>query len=317
MGKCVKEIDWSECYGEGLAALNKSVEFSVTLMTLYNIKKADPKTQDCHLIAHRIALDESSKEGDIWKKIISVVAADDCSGGFFHGALEGLILNDPDFKLNGMQFEKLCSQIPEQKYISVVQSCIHMLGHISVIENNTDIPSSIDICNSLPDAESRYNCYGGVFHESINRDSLVLHGLAQKLDCNTAVMNEQMSFCSGYKNGPAQACWQEVSHFFICDTLDPKDIYNRCNKAPNEEYRLACYLGIVGDLPANPQFDMFKLGQLCDLDNDNAKSKCIRIVVDSLLNLHPEYKDRAVKFCRVLSGQNQFFCNEQIKANSL
>ena len=81
-----------------------------------------------------------------------------CAGGYMHGILEELFLNQPDLKNNP---NSVCANIP----IINRGSCYHGVGHGLMFVNKRDVKASLVTCKSLPDIIDERRCYEGVFME--------------------------------------------------------------------------------------------------------------------------------------------------------
>jgi plastocyanin len=81
-----------------------------------------------------------------------------CAGGYMHGILEELFLNQPELKDNP---NSICVNVPAINR----GSCFHGVGHGLMFVTERNIQSSLAICKSLPDVIDERRCYEGVFME--------------------------------------------------------------------------------------------------------------------------------------------------------
>jgi len=81
-----------------------------------------------------------------------------CAGGYMHGILEELSLQQPEFKT---QPGIMCATIPDDARAS----CFHGIGHVFMFANSRDVPSSLAGCRSLDRSTDTYRCFEGVWME--------------------------------------------------------------------------------------------------------------------------------------------------------
>lgn len=91
-------------------------------------------------------------------KLSNVDTDDICAGGYMHGILEEVFLNQPDLKNNP---NSICINVSTNNR----DSCFHGVGHGLMFVNERNISDSLTICKNLPDVIYQRRCYEGVFME--------------------------------------------------------------------------------------------------------------------------------------------------------
>lgn len=122
-------------------------------------------SNDCHDVAHDIGHKTYEMFGfsgamtfNDPNRLAHTSVDDICAGGYMHGILEEVFLNQPELRNNP---ESICSTIPDDNR----DSCFHGVGHGLMFVNKRDIPSSLATCQGLEDFEDEHRCYEGVWME--------------------------------------------------------------------------------------------------------------------------------------------------------
>lgn len=309
---CQKEPkQWRTCYGSQFATLVTSRDFDTALTTLHLVQDMDGKTRDCHLIAHRMASAQVAKNPSLWQEFLGQVTASECIGGFIHGAIETHRRDNPSFVVNEQTIPQVCELTTKNQGTGY---CVHMFGHILLVETQHDIPQAIDICAKLGE-KVQFNCYTGSFMENITRDNLVDHGLAEHVPYNEESAKNQEKVCNQFTGEKAKACWQEITHYYthLADH-DPKRLYEEfCSRADSEPSQDACFLHGVTFIAGKPDLDEdIDMDNLCNPfsgEDQKRAVRCINTIIFVLTNSSPKFAETVIHLCsKGLSQDNQKGC---------
>lgn len=81
-----------------------------------------------------------------------------CAGGYMHGILEGLSLQQPEFKTKP---SVMCERVDGEAR----ESCFHGVGHVFMFANKRDVPASLAGCRSIGNSADTYRCFEGLWME--------------------------------------------------------------------------------------------------------------------------------------------------------
>lgn len=326
--KCKFVRNWRDCYGKELAQINYRVRFSATLNILDKVEELDPKTRDCHLIAHRIALSEVDKSPKNWINIFDYVDQTTCVNGFVHGTLEGRSKYDSNLVLNEKTIPEICSQI-EQRISARAEgkkgsddACAHIMGHILLAQDYAKVDAAVDKCAKLPEP-LRVTCYDGVFMENITRENLEAHEVAKSLTLNKATSLELEEDCRKYDGDIGRECWRELPHIYtVIAKNDPNEIYSLCYQNSKKDYARECFMHAINLMILSDNYSHRDLADTCKnywQDTTQAKN-CIFRSVNPLLSSSVDFIDRASDFCSLQPQIYRKFCytgiGKEIKART-
>jgi hypothetical protein len=301
---CQGDRRWRYCYGDQIGKLVKQSNFSYALDVLKEVENLDAKTQDCHLISHKIASEEVAKDPERWFLMFEKVNQDICSGGFIHGALEGRMRFDSSFEITERTIPEICDVIKKYTGKENDDPCAHVLGHILLAEKYGSIDEAQAVCKNLP---NRYksSCLNGMFMENITRDNLAEHEIAGHIEINRESASKVEELCLKQSNITAsESCWRELSHMYV--TLAkwvPEDIYNFCQAAPNAKLIDECYIHSFNETAVAGSLSNEQMGGLCKpyLKDSKKMESCMGRVTRMMLTNSTKFMSRAVDFCGVFN----------------
>ncbi len=312
---CFSLISKEDCYAQKFYELTKKTNLENAVSTLYELQKIDPKNSTgCHFISHKISIAETEKNPEKWGEVIKKIKPYECTGGYIHGVLEARFEKDKSFKLTADTVDLICNKILGGKQFFIEppeRSCTHIMGHLLMIENAGLIDRSISSCDKLTDYAAKYECKSGVFMENITREGLVGHGLAKPLPWTRENASKIEELCNKYDAIAQEACWREISHMYETIYNDnPLDVYNACNKAPNDPDRTECYIHGLGNMVSSPSFEQKKLTVACSVfsTSDSRFTTCMYQVVGGLLASSEKNADKALYFCDNIDSEFKSTC---------
>ena len=147
-----------------LAMLDQKDPESIFKMIDY-IAKNPALAKDCHDVSH----DLGHKAYELFGFSTAMTfnspthlghtSVDDiCAGGYMHGIMEELFLNQPELKNH---LDTICSSIP----IINRDSCYHGIGHSLMFISKRDVQGSLEGCRSINNTIYTRRCYEGVWME--------------------------------------------------------------------------------------------------------------------------------------------------------
>ncbi|HVT01086.1 MAG TPA: hypothetical protein VHE53_02510 [Patescibacteria group bacterium] len=314
--KCKNTQTWRTCYGEKLSSFVKTNTIDSTLLLLNDIENQDPKTRDCHILAHYISSAVVEKNPKDWRKLLQKVNIAACNYGFVHGSIEGLSRYDKSFEINPKNIPGICEQINNISKANSDQGCAHIMGHILLSEQcdqsvEEGLKTTISECDELP-INLQHECYAGAFMESFTRDNL-------NSECNTphipwgteAIAMQQENTCLQYSGKQADSCWQEISHIYnALFPNNPERVYGECQHAPTKENTIYCYHHAVFTLVLNESADKKYFASLCEpfLNYEPNYTTCYKDIVMSLISASSKFETKAKQFCNSLDHRYTNFC---------
>jgi hypothetical protein len=301
---CQIQSRWRYCYGEQIGKLVKQSNFSYALEVLKEVENLDTKTQDCHLISHKIASEEVAKDPEHWFTMFEKVNQDICSGGFIHGALEGRMRFDSSFEINARTIPQICDVIKKYTGKENDDPCAHVLGHILLAEKYGSIDDAQSVCKDLS-SKYKSSCLNGMFMENITRDNLVEHEIAGHIEINRENASKAEELCLKQSNIIAsESCWREISHMYV--TLAkwiPENIYALCQAAPTEKLKDECYIHSFNETAIARSLSKDQMEGLCKpfLKDNKKLESCMGRVTRMMLTNSTKFMNRAVDFCGVFN----------------
>lgn len=314
VGRCKDNDNYVKCYKKQFGELSKVYDLPYLQHVLTVLWSIDERTRSCHALAHTIALAQVEKTASSWSQMLGTIDPQACSGGFFHGILEGHARFDPTFELTKSYIESLCGN-KDNKYSE--GSCIHIFGHLLLVESNGDIAKATAICNSLM-LSSNDQCYSGVFMENMTKENLSVHGLATQSKWTQASLPTFEELCLGYKGKAANGCWGEMGHMYAAVyNDDPQIVFDSCERALQKEFSTNCYLHAVTKMSVTSNSQSNVNGICKSYEGSTLFDTCVNRLIDALLKASPRFYERGEKFCQSLSSESQINCFENLKHKKL
>jgi hypothetical protein len=296
---CQKEFNKDICYLKEFSKLTNYSDFNQVYKILLSVQELDPATRNCHLIAHTIATNETKKNPNNWRGLLSQMDANACNGGFIHGVIEEKHLLDPNFILDKTTIPQICQTVKDINQAEEA-TCIHIMGHLILLDNLGDLKKASDTCLQLPQ-KHQDRCLGGVFMEYEIRDNLTAHGILSPIKWSEQTIIHQENICQGLTGLLAKACLRELSRVYILVyPNNPQKIYENCFKSPDKEAALECYTHSMGFIAASINTPLEELKPLCSplLSDAHYFLYCVMYVNSYMLINSLKFIDRATFICQ-------------------
>lgn len=316
---CRENKDWRRCFGTQLGEFNKTHILKQTLTTLKEIQAKDPRTKDCHFIAHFISSSEVEKAPQKWLDVFNFVDQTSCNNGYVHGVMEGRSRFDSNFEIKASVIPETCQSIEDRinqrlgKASGADDACAHIMGHIILANFNGDIKKSVNDCSTVPKSY-KISCFQGIFMENILRENLIAHEISKPLPKTKASALDIEVICPTFEIDARGACYRELSHIYTLITKDPKANYEFCQASPQKDEALECYFHALNLLVLNENVSNAHWQDYCSFfdEFDPNKKNCISRVIQPLLGSSLDYINLASTFCTYQEGEHQAFCFEKI-----
>lgn len=150
--------DDADCLREPLLALIQMRKVDVALHALNDVVKEQKYLPMCHGVAHELGRSSYRVYGDV----ATALAAGEpmCSGGYFHGVLEGAAQAMGSARFLTV-FPTLCDSVTKED----LEQCIHGLGHAAYTASPDDLTVGDRHCTTLkPRGDEVYeSCLEGMF----------------------------------------------------------------------------------------------------------------------------------------------------------
>lgn len=298
--KCQDSNRYSvQCYGEFLSQVTHTHDVFFAQAVLAKLWEIDEQTRSCHVLAHKSALSEIEKNPRGWKELLEKINPQVCSGGFFHGILEGHARFDQSFSLTEKEIDAVCRNADAYKE----GSCVHIMGHLLLLEFDADITNALEVCDRITIASDE--CYRGVFMENMTKQNLVEHGFAEQVNWTKELANTYEALCTRFAGKAANGCWEQMGHMYAAvEDDDAQTVYRQCQKANKPTYAQNCYLHAVQKIAVtgDPQE---KIYSLCNpfLSKKSVYNECLARVINTLLTTSQSFSQRARSFCEHLKEE--------------
>ena len=316
---CQNNKDWRRCFGTQLGEFNKTHTLNQTLITLKGIQAKDPRTKDCHFIAHFISSSEVEKAPEKWLDVFNLVDQQSCNNGYVHGVMEGRSKFDPNFEIKASVIPEACQSIEDRinqrlgKSSGADDACAHIMGHIILTSFNGDINKAVSDCSTVSKGY-KISCYQGIFMENILRENLISHEISKPLPKDEASALEIEKICPTFDIDAKGACYRELSHIYTLISKDPKANFDFCQASPQKNEAAECYFHALNLLVLNAGVPEKHWQLYCSFysQNDPNLKTCISRVIQPLLGSSLDYMSIASNFCQHQEGIFQEYCFERI-----
>lgn len=168
-----KRICWNEKLRNELQERGAAAAFK--LFAEFYRSDTDFTRVGCHIIAHQLgdaAYGEYLRYGEDLSKLQFPPESVYCGYGYYHGILEHLIRDNPDFEMADA-FCKMLIREHEADVPRIRLNCYHAIGHGFIPEptdlemwgKGTHMPQpAIAACSKLEEMDARTECYQGAFN---------------------------------------------------------------------------------------------------------------------------------------------------------
>lgn len=209
-----KRVCWSEKLRDELQTHGAKAAF--TLFKTYYASDKDFTTIGCHLMAHQLGDDaygEYLRYGKDLSKLQFPPESVYCGYGYYHGILEHMIRDNPDYA----KADAFCKDLIREYEGTVPRirlNCYHAIGHGFVPEptdaeqwGNVQLLTApaLEACRKIPELDAQVECMQGTFN--VIGDWMWNNQFGLSFP-----KNDSLSLCRSFSdNEVARACYYELS----------------------------------------------------------------------------------------------------------
>lgn len=296
---------YENCYQKLFKDFATKNDFETSKSVLKQLQNIDPKLNSCHLMAHIIAAAAVQNTRD-WQSLLKNQDPMECSGGYFHGIVEGRARLDGNSKVDANTIINFCKDYPKGQE----GSCIHIMGHILLVDKLDNLDNAVKECD-LVVSENQYQCYSGVFMEHMTRENLVVHTIVPfQITWDINYANQMTQLCSTFTKNAAMGCWGEIGPLYAtAHANDPTQTRSDCRQAKNNEWIENCYIHGAVKIAVTSN-DSTNLKTLCEpyFSDSEKHNDCALRVIDAMLSTSENYLGAALKFCYGDDIKYQDYC---------
>jgi len=183
-------------------------------------------SQNCHEIAHDLGHRAYELYGFSGAMALSdqnrqsyVVIGEICAGGYMHGIMEELLLDQPTLK---NKIADMCATVPPVNRAS----CFHGIGHGLMFLHARDVSASLADCKTMGRVDDQTHCYEGVWMEMFWGDTG--HALNNALGWSP---DQPLQPCIDAPNNAKPACFLYANLGYL--RMHSKDFAGAINECMN------------------------------------------------------------------------------------
>lgn len=205
--------------------------------------------RDAHQLAHalgRQALRQARGSPAVLAQCRPVFAA-----GCYHGVVEAYL--DQSRRIDMTELERMCAAAGSEQNPAPVYECTHGLGHGILGALGLDLPRTLRLCDSLPDAQFASACQEGAFMEAIgsamagpmHHPGGEPHGHPAMAHAGLALdPTDPYAPCDQFDGSYAASCWPFQGAVILRQSgFEPGAAFRTCDAAP-ARFRQLCYRGL-------------------------------------------------------------------------
>jgi hypothetical protein len=328
--KCKDVFDFRRCYTPLFKKLANISNIDETLATLTATQEIDPRVNNCHYIAHDITFALIKRFPEEWVKRMHSLNLSWCSTGFMHGTILKLGFDKGAFTEQISKMDQFCKDIiatQDDKRL-IEDSCYHATGHVFLIENGGSVDEGLKVCNLYDTVKKRQDCAIGLFMETVQRDALIEHELAEKNSWSWEELEKQEAICKKYDPITARACWMEMWPLYKANAWrvipkysNLKDFQTLCSRAEDTRAQDRCYqygiytiidngLGFLSESEIRHSCDGYK-------DDLSRLTECIKYTAGAFIRSNAiKNTDTVSSVCSNSVPENDQNCCQYFKSSS-
>jgi hypothetical protein len=305
--------DKSQCYPKEFYKITMQKDVKFAYDTIFELQKIDNYANSCHLIAHGIGWAAYEKDPKNFQKTHAEIPKT-CNFGAIHGIFERYTSTNKVSLFDKKTLLELCN--PKQS------ACIHILGHLLVVETGNNLEQSKEFCSSFPTTnENRSDCLQGAYMEHMIGPNLFNHGLitAERRNNWALRIDDFEKLCRAQNGENAVACWGIISMAAnLYYNKDFQKIFEFCSTAQANEAAAYCRRVAVGITSSTWTRNLNEY-DACDLLQPNDptfKKDCLVIQVNSTMaNISAKNTKRVADFCSSLPIAEKTICFQTIDSS--
>lgn len=304
-----QSLEKSKCYKDSAKYLSNNFNLNTIFSVLEKTESHQEVFEACHSTLHFLGQYEYERINDISKALEKGNPI--CFAGFYHGILESYLAqkNLSNSKDSVIALRKelptLCKKNISKNIIKNYNECLHGLGHALMYATNGELPSSLELCDTLETKTDREWCYSGAFMEnstsSTNKDhpSKYLRKDNPLYPCNT-LDDKYLNMC------------YNLQGFYFAELANynwPKT-YDMCRQVP-KLYQESCF-NSIGQSQVGFSQDLNIEAQNCqNIAEIKYQNACVGGIVGALTERYNTL-DRAIELCSIVNSENKQICYNRL-----
>ncbi|MDP3685520.1 MAG: hypothetical protein Q8R32_01680 [bacterium] len=306
MAACLQDGGRNTCYKRAAEDFFQRFGLKGTLALFAQNESANEVYARCHEVTHYLSRQEFERVGSI--PLVYASCDSTCHGGCYHGVLEAALAAETNRDAADAvadQFPKICGSPADYRQPLVFNECFHGLGHAAMFVTETDLPRSLQLCDTLTTDDARERCYSGVFMENSSSSTNLDHP-------STYIKADDPYFpCNSLDERYRKICYRyQSSHFALISRHDWQKVATLCEGVP-AAYRRECFR-TVGTNQVGFTKDMNAWKTNCERMPPPYQATCVEGVVSSLTYRFVGDVRRVESFCQLTKPEHQHPCIAQL-----
>lgn len=295
------------------------------LTTIIPILKKNEKTPAyftiCHQLAHYLGQTEYERVKSISK--IYAEVNETCSGGMYHGAIEGYFMSkkivfdgSPEMDITiANEVKTVCGKEVDHIKSNEYGNCVHGLGHALMYVTDNDLIRALRLCDNVSETFYQGVCYTGALMQNYNsfgdvdhpskyvkiEDPLypcyILESRYQPRCYSYGVLtnfqndpHKEVALCEKIPKEYARDCFKTYGIDRSIVGFSPSVIKDQCGYVKDLEYRADCITESAGHLVSRFGLESTLGAELCSLQDSAYKSNCYSLLIMTARTLTRDVK---------------------------
>lgn len=335
---CNQDEYKNRCLKKAAADFLNHLKLTEILPILRKNEKTEAYFRACHQLAHYLGQYEYGRV----KSVTSVYATADetCSGGIYHGTIEGYFMErkiifdgtpETDKKIS-TEISRVCGKENEHERINEYGNCVHGLGHALMYVTDNDLVRALKLCDYVESEWYQGICYTGALMQNYNSFGDVDHpSLYVKIDdplypcyilekryqprCYSygVLTNFQqypeksVALCEKIPREYARACFKTYGVDRSIVGFSPTVIKSQCGLVKDFEFRADCINESAGHLVSRFGLESTLGAELCSLEDIKNQYACYSLLIVTAKTLTRNLQTLST-FCKQIPDRTMEEC---------
>lgn len=303
--KCKNSSYRPTCYDKEVPKTMKKVSLEQAFEIVRLIQKLDPGAYEyCHVVGHKLSAEETKKNPDKWKDVITRCPSGLCSNGCIHGAFQERFrtesMTDAQIKKIQGDLEAVCEPRGSWKPTGLEQAtCYHAIGHLLMYVTKADADKASSFCDQIAMRFKRQNllnvCYDGVFMQIFQplepEDFSLIKGKEIKKE-------QHVPFCNRFDAKKRASCLNEGWPLYFDEIRTPQGLLNFCDLQATPSSKDRCFHALFYVLTAQFNFDETKIKNLCNDLPEKRKGDCYANAASRFIETDRQMIQKSIELCK-------------------
>lgn len=304
----------NECIRDIIFYVSNRAGVRETLLAVGELAADDTIFSSCHELTHYVGQAAYAKYGSYSEAFQDGVHV--CYGGFYHGVMEGYFMDDSS-DLMPFSLEKvaqvvpnLCGEVQDHANEMLFYECLHGLGHGLMFLTEMELPTALDLCDTLTGDHKRAGCYQGVFMENATSTTNPDHV------SEWVHTDDPMYPCSLFEGLRAEVCYQYQSTYFLRLVSTPPNnnwigAGELCMQVPEKQVS-GCFVILATGIPSYTN-DFEEMHDICTQFPESYYGECVSGVITALGGWYSNQTEPMEQFCEGVQTQYQSVCASSVQ----